>query len=443
VRFFAVLALACVPAFGGEFERIVEGRLADAETPGCVAVALVGETTQVKLGCTPGAGPLKFDENSLFEIGSITKGFTGLLLADMVRKGEVKLTDPASKYARPGAKLPTRGEKDITLHDLVTQSSGLPRMPPIFSPSNLRDPYADFTEERLYEALAKTQIAGSAERYEYSNYGFMWLSDLLARAAGKPYEVLLRERVLDPLGMKDTGVTLSADQSKRFTPGHYLAYEEAPHWGFARNLEGVGGLRSSLNDMIKLARALAGRDETPLKQTISVALELQRTTAGGLIGYAWHIYHRANKPIVWHNGGTGGFRSIIAVNRETRTASIVLIDSDTSFDDLGLHLVDPESPLKKKRIALATDLETLKQYVGRYEIVPTFAIDISLDGTKLMAQATAQRAVEVHRESQDVFFYYEVPAKLRFSRGANGEVDAVTLEQNGRNMKGKRVPSPR
>jgi len=360
-----------------------------------------------------------------------------------VGKGEVKLADPAAKYARPDARLPTRGENDITLRDLVTQSSGLPRMPPKFSPSNLRDPYADFTEDRLYEALARTEIAGNAEKYEYSNYGFMWLSDLLARAGGKTYEALLRERVLDPLGMKDTALALSADQSKRFTPGHYLAYEPVPHWNFAPNLEGVGGLRSSLNDMIKLARALAGRDDTPLEETIARALEPQKLTSGGMIGYAWHIYHRGKKPIHWHNGGTGGFRSIIAVDREARTAAVVLIDSDTSFDDLGIHLVDPEFPLKKKRIALATDVETLEQYVGRYEIVPTFAIDIFLDGTKLMAQATAQRAAEVHREAQDVFFYYEVPAKLRFSRGEKGEIDAVTLEQNGKNMKGKRVPPAR
>src|SRR5205814_5162373 len=240
-----------------------------------------------------------------------------------------------------------------------------------------------------------------------------------------------------------TALTLRANQSKRFAPGHYLGYEAVPHWNFAPNLEGVGGIRSSLNDMVKLARALAGRDETPLKETIARALEPQRLTSGGMIGYAWHIYHRAKKPIHWHNGGTGGFRSIIAVDREARTAAVVLIDSDTSFDDLGIHLVDREFPLKQKRIALTTDAETLKQYVGRYEIVPTFAIDIFLEGSKLMAQATAQRAVEVHREAQDVFFYYEVPAKLRFSRGENGEVDVVTLEQNGKNLKGKRVPSTR
>jgi CubicO group peptidase (beta-lactamase class C family) len=442
VRFVALIAFACVPAFAGDFERIVEDRLAQAETPGCIAVALVAETTQVKLGCTPRAGPLGFDADSLFEIGSISKTFTGLLLADMVRKGEVTLDDPAAKYARPGAKLPKLDGRDITLGDLVTQSSGLPRMPPRFSPSDPRDPYADFTEDKLYEALAATRDA-PASKYEYSNFGFMWLSSLLARAGGKPYDALVRERILAPLGMKDTALELGEAQRERFTPGHNLVYEEVSHWGFATNLAGVGGLRSSLNDMARFAGAVAGRAQTPLEETIARALEAQRPAASGMIGYAWHMYPRDGQLIRWHNGGTGGFRSIIAVNRATKTAAVVLVDSDTSFDDLGLHLVDPQFALKKKRVALPTDVRTLEEYVGRYEIAPGFAIDVFVEGTKLMAQASAQRALEVHREAPDVFFYYEVPVKLRFSRGANAEVDAVTLEQAGRNLKGQRAPSAR
>src|SRR5262249_36772423 len=161
------------------------------------------------------AGPTLPDEHSLFEIGSITKGFTGLLLADMVRKGEVSLDDPASKYARPGAKLPLRGGKEITLRDLVTHTSGLPRLPPKFAPANPRNPYADFTEDKLYEALAATEIRGTLNHYEYSNFGFMWLSELLARRLGKPYDAALKERVLDPLGMSETAIILTEEQLKR------------------------------------------------------------------------------------------------------------------------------------------------------------------------------------------------------------------------------------
>src|SRR5205085_233965 len=116
-----------------------------------------------------------------------------------------------------------------------------------------------------------------------------------------------------------------------------------------------------------------------------------------------------------HGGGTGGFRSMIAVNPATHTAAVVLVDSETSFDDLAFHLVDPDLPLRKKRIGLTTDAGMLKQYAGRYELSPAFAIEVYAEGAKLMAQATAQQAFEILREGPDVFFYTVVPARLRFS----------------------------
>ncbi len=432
----ATLAVAVV------LSAVVENRLSESETAGCVAVAAVAEKTETAFGCTPGIQPAtKLDERSIFEIGSITKGFTGLLLADMVRMGEVSLDDPATKYSRPGAKLPAGAER-ITLRDLVTQTSGLPRLPPGFSPSNPRNPYADFTADSLYDALSRTELREPG-KYEYSNFGFMWLSEIIARRAGKPYAVLLKERVLDPLGMKDTAVTLSAEQQKRFVEGHNALYQPAAHWDMATNLEGVGALRAPLADMVKLAEALAGRRDTPLKETIALALEPIRPSEGSnSTGYAWITTKRATS-VRWHNGGTGGFRSMIAINPDTHTAAVVLVDSVTGFDDLATHLVDPDVPLRKKRIGLPTDAATLKQYVGRYELSPAFALEVFVDGTRLMTQGTGQGAIEVVREGPDTFFPYVVPARMRFSRGADGEVDGLTLEQGGRELKGKRSASQR
>ena len=451
MRALLAFALGCLPAFGNaqrqvprDFDAIVEERLAQSEGPACIAVGLVGDHTQVKFGCTEGAGPAKLDERSLFEIGSITKGFTGLLLADMARKGEVSLDDPAAKYARPGAKLPRRGSQPITLRDLVTHASGLPRLPPGMNPNNPRDPYADLDEDTLYAALARTPDGSASPKYEYSNFGFMWLGELLARRAGKSYEVLLRERVLAPLGMKETTLALDAAQRERFVNGHDVLYREAPHWNFVPNLAGVGGLRSSLGDMLKMARALAGREDTPLKETIALALAPLRPSAGdNSVGHGWFTNQRRGTRVHWHNGGTGGFTSMIAVDPAARTAAVVLVDSAVNFDDLALHLVDPSTVMAKKRTKLATAPEVLKQYAGRYQLAPAFAIEVFVEGEALMAQATGQDALQVYREGDDVFFYTVVAAKLRFSRGADGQVEAVTLEQNGREVKGKRVPSTR
>lgn len=443
----AAFAFTCASAAGQDpaasFERIVERRLAESEIPACIAVALVGETVQKRFACTPRAGPPAFDERSIFEIGSITKGFTGLLLADMVRRGEVSPGDPVSKYAPAGAKLPRRGEEEITLLDLATQTSGLPRMPARFSPASALDPYADFTADRLYEALAQAELHPQKGRPEYSNFGYMWLSEMLGRR-GKSYAWLLRERVLEPLGMNDTWVEVPAQHAARIVKGHGASYDPVPPWRFATNLEGVGGLRSTLADMVKLGQALSGRVETPLKETIALALQPLRPAFGNnSTGYGWITHELKGVRFHWHNGGTGGFRSIIAVNPATRTSAIVLADSIASFDDLAMHLVDPERPLHMKRRGLPSSVDLLRQYAGRYELVPGFAVEVFVDGERLMAQATGQGAFEVAREGTDTFFAYVVPAKLRFSRGADGQVDGVTLEQGGREMRGRRGPSAR
>jgi CubicO group peptidase (beta-lactamase class C family) len=344
--------MAVTAAAASDLDAAVKERLDASETPACIAVAVVAETTAEKFACTAGIATVPFDRESLFEIGSITKGFTGLLLADMVLKGEVSLDDPASKYSRPGAKLPTYQGKEITLRDLVTQTSGLPRLPPDFKPKDWKNPYADFDADALYAALERTELSvAPGVRAEYSNFGFMWLSEMLARRGGKRFDVLLKERVLDPLGMKDTvSSEMSADQRKRMVQPHSLPYEPTPPWDFAPDLGGVGALRSSLADMEKLASALSGRRDTPLGKAIALALKPQRPASMyGMTGYAWISIDEGVNHKLWHNGGTGGSRSMIIVNAETRTAAVVLVDAENSFDDLALHLVDPSRSMRRPR----------------------------------------------------------------------------------------------
>lgn len=415
-------------------------RLAAEDGGACVAVVLVEGATRTSFGCSAPAGPAKLDADSIFEIGSVTKGLTGLLLADMVRKGELSLDDTAAKHSPAGVKLPSRGGREITLRDLVTHSSSLPRMPPGFRTADQRDPYAQFDVLSLYEALARTELPRDiGTGYEYSNFGFMWLSDLVSRVGGKPFDQLLAERVLRPLGMDDAAMRLSAEQQKRFVQGHDSAYRPVPPWSFVPELSGVGGVRASVRDMTRLAEALAGRRETPLAETIALALKPIRDAGGGLsIGYGWMTRQRGGSRVHWHNGGTAGARSIVAVNAATRSASVVLVDSAASFDDLGLHLVDASMPLKKKHEAIAMGWEKLAEYEGRYAVSPVFEIRIFLQGTQLMAQGTGQPAFEIYPEEADRFFARRVEAQFVFRRGADGKVDGLVLHQAGRE-----IPAPR
>lgn len=330
--------------------ELMQKRLEAADAPACLMLALVEEKVRVAFACTKKAGPVSLARDSIFEIGSIAKGLTGLLLADMVARGEVSLDDPASKHSRPGAKLPTHGGREITLRDLVTHTAGLPRLPPGFAPHDLSDPYARFTADDLYESLARTTIGeGPGNRFEYSNFGFMWLSEMLARRGGKPFDALLRERILEPLGMADTAVTLTPEQASRLVVGHDARYRVVPPWTIATDLAGVGGLRASMDDMIRLAQALLGQGRGPLAATVELALRPLRPTQGrNSVAFGWHVRETPAGRIHWHNGGTGGARSMIAVNATASKAAIVLVDSAQSFDDLAMHLVDPAVAPRKR-----------------------------------------------------------------------------------------------
>ncbi|HEY2628023.1 MAG TPA: serine hydrolase [Usitatibacter sp.] len=442
---FGVLCCLVPVAFAADtpFDEVIRGRIAASETPACIAVALVAETTKEALACTPGITKVPFDRHSAFEIGSITKGFTGLLLADMVVKGEVSLDDPASKYSRPGAKLPTFDGKEITLRDLVTQTSGLPRLPPGFAPKDPANPYADFDADALYAALARTELKGPIGKTpEYSNFGFMWLSEMLCRRSGKHYDALLKERVLDPLEMTESFFVPNEQQLGRLVQPHAFPYVETPVWDEPIDLAGVGMLRSSIADMEKFASALAGRKDTPLKAAITLALEpLRPAEMGGYqTGFAWVTAFVPGARIRWHNGGTGGSRAMIAVNEATRTAAVVLVNSAASFDDLPMHLVDQRLPIKAKHASLPIDPATRGQYVGRYTFGAPNVLEVFVDGDRLMTQMTGQHPVEIAREGTDKFFTRGIEATLQFERDAKGAIVAVTLQQNGREVRAPRLP---
>ena len=445
----AVLVAAMLLAFATQacaaepLEAVVRNRMSESETPACVAVGRLGDKAETAYACAEGAGPPAIDANTLFEIGSVTKGLTGLILADMVRKGEVKLNDPARMYSRPGAKLPTRGGREITLRDLVTHTSGLPHMPPAFVPGNMSYPLADFDADALYRALEKTELKRDIGlSYEYSNVGFMWLSEMLARRAGKTYESLLAERVLVPLGMTSTAIQLTPAMEARFSKGHNRFYEEVPATHLGQNLGGVGAVRSSLADMMRLGEALAGIRSTPLDETIVLALQPLHRLGDfeSHIGYGWRMKDRGENRVYNHSGGTAGFAATIVFDRRRKTAAVVLADAQTGLSDLATHLVDAEFPLHRKRVALPLDAALRKQYVGSYELRPGFVITVWEEGEKLMSRATGQSAVEYFRDGTDTFFLRAVDARIVFNRGKDGAVEGLTLHQNRRQSPGRRLP---
>ena len=291
-------------------------------------------------------------QDSIYEIGSITKTFTGLILSQMVEQGKVKLEDPVRELLPPGTVQKPAGP-EITLLDLATQHSGLPRMPDNFAPADEGNPYADYHAANMYAFLAKYGVAKPDKpTFLYSNYGFGLLGQALSVRAGEPYPQLLKDEVLDPLGLHDTTIVLSASQQARFLPGHTGDHRPAHAWDLDA-FAGAGAIRSTVPDMLAYLEAnlhpegLKPANPSAAARTISAALaqdhELRPHVFNGQqIALAW-IYDPATGNF-WHNGATGGYSSYAFFNPKGDYAAIVLVNitigqGGSSFADrIGEHL---------------------------------------------------------------------------------------------------------
>ena len=284
------------------------------------------------------------DGDTIFEIGSATKVFTSLLLADMAERGEVALDDPIAKYLPAEVKVPERGGRSITLLDLSTHTSGLPRMPSNLSPKDMNNPYTDYSAQKLYQFLSGFELTRDiGSKFEYSNLGAGLLGHLLARRAGSEYEALVRSRICAPLAMNSTQVTLSPELKAKLTPGHNAQGAVVPNWDF-QALAGCGALRSSVNDLLTFLAANLGFSHSPLERAMAAMVKPRRPTgqAGMEIALGWLVAARDGHEIIWHNGGTGGYRSFIGYDRQARVGVAVLSNSFTlaGVDPIGMRLLE-------------------------------------------------------------------------------------------------------
>ncbi|HEU4754468.1 MAG TPA: serine hydrolase, partial [Armatimonadota bacterium] len=225
---------------------LLKQRVAEKRSAGVVVGLLEpdGRTRVVAWG-DPGPGQPPLDANSVFEIGSITKVFTGTLLAEMARSGELALDDPVAKYLPEGVRVPARDGKEITLLSLSEQNSGLPSVPSNLHPADAANPYAGYTVQQMYDFLSGYTLPGDpGERYEYSNLGVGLLGHALALRAGKPYEALVRARILAPLGMTHTAINFTPWMKQHLALGHDPAGAVVPGWDLPA-FAGAGALRST------------------------------------------------------------------------------------------------------------------------------------------------------------------------------------------------------
>jgi CubicO group peptidase (beta-lactamase class C family) len=392
------------------------------------------------------AYPQAIDGDTVFEIGSVTKVFTSLLLADMVVRGEMALADPVAKYLPPGTKTPERNSRKITLADLATHTAGLPFFPANFPPVEDRAAYGKYTVQQLYQFLSTYELPREpGTRWEYSNTGGGLLGLALAHRAGMDYEALVRARITGPLGMESTGIALPPRLHARLTAGHDQRLEPAPVWDLPA-LPGAGSLRSSANDLLTLLAAFTGAVKSPLAPAMAAMPETRRPNRLYMLDQAlgWFVIGKGDQQFFIHGGGTFGFASSLAYDPKSRTGVVVLSNAANSVDDVARHLLRPSMPLDKPHPLkvhkeVAVDPKLFDNYAGRYRPSPDWDYTVTREGDTLRIQLPAAPKFRLHPETDRDYFIQEADdIQVTFQTDGQGRATGLILHIWGFN-----VPAPR
>jgi CubicO group peptidase (beta-lactamase class C family) len=317
---------------------------------GVVVGALAGDSVEVRgVGRLNREREIAPDGDTMFEIGSVTKVFTGLALARLAVAGTVELDEPVRALLPDGTRVPTRDGAEITLRHLATHTSGLPRLPKgmlrlaLLHP-RMPDPYAGCTADVLLPQLAHTTLRTTpGQRSRYSNLGAGLLGLALANRAGTDYETLIVRSISEPLGLHDTRITLDVGQQDRFAQGYNRGRKPVAHWNLA-DLAGAGGLRSTVTDLLAFARAQldGGTGE------LAAAIELTRGTKHRLNDRSWvhlgwmgvRLHPRVGAhTLLWHNGATAGFFAWIGLVPAERVAVVMLSNTARPVDRVAFELL--------------------------------------------------------------------------------------------------------
>lgn len=432
--------------------------LADAGLAASLVVGVIDGDTMLVRGYGK-VGENAPDGTTLYEIGSVSKVFTGILLADAVTRGVCKLDDPVQSLLPEGVTMPKWEETPVLLWHLSTHTSGLPRLPNMKG-SDPNDPYAHFDEAKLFAEVGKARVRWEpSSKYEYSNFAVGLLGHLLAKKQGfASFEALLKERITKPLGMADTTVVLSDAQKARMAPPRNVDGDAEHLWDLAA-LAGAGGIRSSVADMLKFARAQfrpAGplklddlrqpkRSEPSPADALDEPIDLAQQkryfdrASGITMGLGWHF--ALGGQTLWHNGGTGGYHAYLEVVPGDRRAVCVLSNTTSSLiDKVGKsilqHLYGMAVEPPKVEIPVAVERAQLQRLVGKYRVEGTedgATFTITLDDRGLLAQVPGEQACRVHAKSPTQFVYRVGNASLTFElEGDTAKV--LVLHQNGHEM---------
>ncbi len=442
-RLLPALLIVCLASGGAHALPLAEAAKQEAKAlkAGCivtgerigdkVSIAIAGKAPEAK-----GALP----ENMLFEIGSITKVFTGLLLAQAVVEKKVTLETTIGSVLGPDLTFADPRVAAITLKQLSTHTSGLSRLPRNAAAGMVEsDPYANYDEQLLLTYIQGEKLKGEGPYgCSYSNVGVGLLGYLLGKVYDTTWEKAMLDKVCLPLGLKDTSV--KPQDCLVVAPAH-SGKNEAKPWHFGA-VGGAGALRSTAADMLKFGEAMLYPEKTPLKEAFAIALQPHAEAAahGGHIGLGIFINKQDGEIALHHDGGTGGFRSGLQVIPAKGIVRVVLINNG---DLGGSEVIAATSEAKvappKDRKEITLPAEQMKDYPGVYELDQDTRFTVVLREGKLWLRLTGQAFLPALAMAPDRFFNASVAAELSFTRDSDRKIQSLTLFQHGQELKARRT----
>lgn len=384
-------------------------------------------------------------EQALFEIGSLSKVFTGLLLAQAVERGDLALDDalgPLLQGVVTQALPPPVAA--ITLRQLVTHTSCLARLPGDFFTTQYHapNPYRRYDRARLWASLAQARLAQSPPcAGGYSNWGFGVLGEILSLRYGKPWAQLVREQITTPLGMNDTVQVLGDKAARLATP--YEGEQEVSVWDFDA-MAGAGALRSTTADMLRLSQALLAGAGGPLGPAAARLMTPLAEHEGAQIGYALMLRERDGRRTWLHGGGTGGYRSTWVLAPDTQEAAIAMVsNARAQQSDVLTPLLLARYPAPVGRPAAAGD--PVERHVGVYRALPQLTFSFAVLNGQLHSRVSGGRFEPLQVSPSGKAGEFTQPASGRQFRFAGGEAGApasVRYERFGVQLLAERVDEP-
>jgi CubicO group peptidase (beta-lactamase class C family) len=258
---------------------------------------------------------------------------------------------------------------------------------------------------------------------------------VLENACDEKIETIARKQVFEPLGLESAGFE-NAYPPEIMAQG-YSSTKPTPRWQFDA-LGAAGGIDMNIKDLTKYVTALMN-PSSPIYEAGKKIMQPQVEQGNSFMGYSWFGVKSGNGNVLFHSGATGGYRAIVGMQPDTRNGIALMVNDGHSLDPIMAYYfgLAPKLPSIIETITMTDD--ELKEYVGKYNLMPNFDIVITREGNQLMAQATGQGAAPIFPEAKDKFFYKIVDAQIEFERNEQGELTGFTLYQNGQEIKGKKV----